>query len=245
MRKISDIQLNELFQTSRNNSRLRTNFNYHYQLTDPLQRLLNVMQPTSFVRPHKHHNPDKREAFILLAGRAAVLEYNSQGQITDYVILSKSGRFYGVDFDANVWHSIIVLEPDTAIYEAKDGPYEPNSDKNFAPWAPNETSTDTILFEKKILKQIGIKYPFDGPKYQLFLNADKDLQQARIQNKQFQQSVLIRKLNTAANAAFDAQFFEYALKCSTEGLSLAKSNEKKDYQSIFLENIAFIHDILF
>ena len=45
--------------------RLRVNFNFHEEAEDTLQRLLNAMEPGTYVQPHKHENPNKREAFLL------------------------------------------------------------------------------------------------------------------------------------------------------------------------------------
>ena len=43
-----------------------------------------------------------------------------------------------------VWHSIVVLEPGTVIYEVKEGPYAPISVDNIAPWAPDATDSEGI-----------------------------------------------------------------------------------------------------
>ena len=42
-----------------------------------------------------------------------------------------------MDIEAGVWHSLVVLEPDTVIYEAKLGPFVPLSDANMAAWSPS------------------------------------------------------------------------------------------------------------
>ena len=118
--------------------RLRKNLNYHTDYADPINRMLNALQPGTYVQPHRHRDPDKRETFIILSGKIAVLEFDDEGSITDHVILRPLTGAYGVEIAAGVWHTLIILEHDSVIFEVKDGPYSPIDDKNFASWAPKE-----------------------------------------------------------------------------------------------------------
>ncbi len=43
---------------------------FHKQNSDTLHRMLNAVQPDSYVRPHRHLDPPKAEAWILLQGVA-------------------------------------------------------------------------------------------------------------------------------------------------------------------------------
>jgi len=136
--------------------RLRKNLNYHEELSDTLQRLLNAMEPGTYIRPHKHENPDKREMFIVLRGKLAVVTYNNDGSIQNHIILDpKEGKF-GVEIPARVWHSIIVLESNSVLFEVKDGPYEALTDKNFAQWAPPEDDARCDKFNESVLRSIGL-----------------------------------------------------------------------------------------
>ena len=51
--------------------RLRMNHNFHERLDDPVNRLLNALEPGTYLRPHRHSNPDKTEIFLLLRGRVS------------------------------------------------------------------------------------------------------------------------------------------------------------------------------
>lgn len=44
--------------------RKRKNFNLHKTANYPIPRMINVLQPESYIQPHKHENPDKREYFL-------------------------------------------------------------------------------------------------------------------------------------------------------------------------------------
>jgi hypothetical protein len=45
---------------------------------------------------------------------------------------------FGVDLVPGIYHTFVALEPDTVLFEVKDGPYVAATDKAFAPWAPAE-----------------------------------------------------------------------------------------------------------
>ena len=134
--------------------RKRTNHNFHSEGTDPLQRMLNALEPDSYVQPHKHENPDKREVFIILTGKLAVLEFNDNGEISGFVILSTETGNYAVEIPERTWHTIIALEPGTVVYEVKDGPYDPLIDKNFAKWAPEEGSAHVTEYMNSLVKKL-------------------------------------------------------------------------------------------
>ena len=42
-----------------NSPRLRLNHNFHDDLADPINRMLNALEPGTYLQPHKHENPDK------------------------------------------------------------------------------------------------------------------------------------------------------------------------------------------
>lgn len=155
MKKIELQRLNELCIEAKNLPRKRKNYNYHDDLSDTLQRLLNAMQPDTYVQPHKHESPDKREVFILLTGKALVVTFNNNGEIEEHFILSRELGNFGVEIPEKEWHTVIVLEEDTVVYEVKDGPYSPVDDKNFAEWAPKEGDPNCQVFNEKILDAIG------------------------------------------------------------------------------------------
>jgi hypothetical protein len=52
---------------------------------------------------------------------------------------------------------LICLEPDSVLYELKDGPYNVANDKHFAPWAPAEGSPEAFVFMEKILRKLQVE----------------------------------------------------------------------------------------
>jgi cupin fold WbuC family metalloprotein len=159
MIKINQDLIADLAHKAFNSSRKRINYNFHKEPGDPLQRLLNVMHPGTYLQPHKHENPDKREVFIALKGKFLALEFYEEGTIADFIILDPTTGNYAAEVPARTFHSIICLEPDSVIYELKDGPYDPNDDKHFAKWAPKEGEPGCDEFTRNILQFCGIVNP--------------------------------------------------------------------------------------
>lgn len=69
------------------NPRLRQNLNLHDNLNDPSQRLLNAMEPGSYIRPHRHLVHPKPEGFVAVSGRLALLTFDGQGVVTQVVCI--------------------------------------------------------------------------------------------------------------------------------------------------------------
>jgi cupin fold WbuC family metalloprotein len=153
---INNTLLNEQTSKAQVSSRLRTNYNFHQDYADPMNRMLNCLEPGTYTRPHKHENPDKREIFLILRGKLAVLEYDETGNILECVVLNPLAGNYGVEIPAGTWHSVISLEAGTVVYEFKDGPYMPINDKNFAAWSPAEEEPECADFLKELTRKAGL-----------------------------------------------------------------------------------------
>jgi cupin fold WbuC family metalloprotein len=136
--------------------RRRINHNFHPFPEDTLQRMLNAMEPDTYIQPHKHENPDKTEVFFCLRGKMLVVEYHDDGSVADFIILDSNSGNFGCEIAPRIYHNIICLESGSVAYEVKDGPYNPLDDKHFAPWAPSENDKDAIEFNEKLLKQLKI-----------------------------------------------------------------------------------------
>jgi cupin fold WbuC family metalloprotein len=154
--RISKNELSILKAEARNSLRKRKNFNFHKESGDTLQRMMHAMNPGTYVQPHKHENPDKREAFIILEGKVAVIEFNDRGDIISHFILDRSRENYGAEVPERTWHMLIALEENTVIYEVKDGPYSPLDDKNFAAWAPVEGNEECEKYLRKIKDSLSL-----------------------------------------------------------------------------------------
>ncbi len=136
--------------------RKRQNRNFHASYSDPINRMLNAVEPDAYFPPHKHVDPPKREVFVILKGKVLVVEFNDDGKITDHVVLDPRTGNFGVEIQPGVWHSLIPLERGSVLYEVKDGPYSKEADKVFAPWAPAEGSAGADDFVRKVRAEAGV-----------------------------------------------------------------------------------------
>lgn len=152
MIEINKVLIDKICESANDSSRLRMNYNFHDSPSDTMHRMLNALQTGTYIRPHKHENPDKREAFILLRGTVLIVEFDERGKIIFHTILSHSKGNYGVEIPPRTFHTLISLEKDSVIYEVKDGPYDAKNDKIFAPWSPEEGSPEGAEFNKRILE---------------------------------------------------------------------------------------------
>jgi cupin fold WbuC family metalloprotein len=124
-----------LVEQARTSRRRRMNFNLHRTPADPIQRLLNAAEPTTYVRPHRHA-AGRQELTLVLRGSADILLFGDDGALAERVTLSGDGSL--VEIPGGCWHAAIVRLPGTILLEVKPGPYDAKTDKEFAAWAPAE-----------------------------------------------------------------------------------------------------------
>lgn len=123
MKVITEEILNDVSKEAKASPRLRMNRNFHEDLSDGCQRLLNALEPGTILPIH-HHKVD--EMFVILRGRVNVTVHNDEGEVIQSVVLSPTNGNYAVNIKAGEWHSLTCEEPDTVIMEVKEGPYVPH-----------------------------------------------------------------------------------------------------------------------
>lgn len=134
---------------ARHSPRLRRNHNLHAE-PDPVQRFLNVLQPGTYVRPHRHLRATPGagfECFLVLQGALGLLLLDERGEVCDQVRLDAGGPVRGVELEQGRFHTLVALRPDTVMFEIKQGPYEPASDKDFLPAFPGEGTPEAVAQE--------------------------------------------------------------------------------------------------
>jgi cupin fold WbuC family metalloprotein len=114
-----------------------------------LQRMLNAIQPGSYIRPHRHA-ADRAESIVVLQGVILFLVFDAEGHVREHYRVEAGS---GIDFEGGVWHTFIAMEPDTVLFEVKPGPYNDITDKEFASWAPEECSGQAGDYLEELLRQ--------------------------------------------------------------------------------------------
>ena len=120
--------------------RLRKNYNFHASSAEPCNRLLNAIEPGSYVRPHCHAEATKDETIVVLRGRIGVLEFDRAGQVSGSAVLEPAGQTMGISVPHGTIHSLVALAPGTVFFEAKAGPYTALLPSESPHWAPEEGS---------------------------------------------------------------------------------------------------------
>jgi cupin fold WbuC family metalloprotein len=149
IRVIDSNLLDDVSGEARNSLRLRKNRNIHARDDAPAQRLLNAIEPGSYVAPHRHLDPAKDETIVVLRGRFGVVIFDDAGKVTQTQIIEAAdanGKACGVDIPHGTWHSVVSLQPGSVFFEAKAGPYSPFTPEEKAPWAPVENSPGAVEY---------------------------------------------------------------------------------------------------
>lgn len=128
---------NDLAEKAAANPRGRQHHNFH-AMEEPCHRMAVGLQPSTYVPPHRHLSADKAETLLVLKGRLGVLIFDEAGQVQGKRVLQAGGDCVGVDLPAGVFHGLVVLEPDSLMFECKAGPYRPVGEGEQASWAPRE-----------------------------------------------------------------------------------------------------------
>lgn len=121
---------------SRANPRRRMLLPIHRRQEAIVQRMVNFLQPGTYIQPHLHPRNWASETLHVMSGAIGFVTFDEHGEVRTTSRLGVGGL---VDIEARVWHGVVALEEDTIILEIKRGPYD-DSDKVFAEWAPEESA---------------------------------------------------------------------------------------------------------
>ena len=113
--------LDKVSEQAKESPRLRMNYNFHQSLDEKCHRFLNAVELGTEVPIHRH--PTKDETFVILRGKVRVTTHRDDGAIIEDVVLCANEGRYGVNIPKGVWHTIEAMEPDSVIFECKEGPF--------------------------------------------------------------------------------------------------------------------------
>ena len=152
LRSITRFEIDDLIFRAKHSERKRHIFRLH-EHHEPVQRMVNAMVAGTYIQPHKHENPDKVELFNILKGSIAVLQFSATGDVEVVITLDATGATRIVDIPPRTFHTLIPLEPSAAL-EIIQGPYDENTHKQFATWAPKEDdpkASDYLMYLTSII----------------------------------------------------------------------------------------------
>lgn len=120
--------LDELTEKAKESPRLRMNYNLHDSLDSKAQRLFNGLEPGTVLPTHRH--VETSETYILVRGALRVTLLDDDKNVIETAELNLNNGVFGLHIPANTWHKVEVLESGTVIFEVKDGPYSPLTEKD-------------------------------------------------------------------------------------------------------------------
>jgi len=137
---ITSLLFDDVARRASESARKRLNYNFHAGPEDNPHRFLNVLLKGTYIRPHRHSEPPKSETFLVLEGQAKFVIFDDYGNVIEQHELGDASgpRAWGIDCSSGTWHTIVALSDRAVCFEVKPGPWQPASDKEFAPWAPKE-----------------------------------------------------------------------------------------------------------
>lgn len=142
--------LDNLTEKAKASPRLRMNHNFHPANESACHRLLNAMEPGSYIRPHRHLDTEKDETFVLVRGRLGVICFDDQGTVAETALLTAGTDQAIVTIPHGIFHTAVCLAPGSIFFEAKAGPYLPFSEAEKATWAPDDQAPEAPAYLQQL-----------------------------------------------------------------------------------------------
>lgn len=101
------------------------------------------MEPGTKVEIH-HHPVD--EMLIVIRGAIKAILVDDDKNVIDAQVIRPADGVYGVQLPKNVWHTIECLEPDTCMFEVKEGPFV--SHKEGVYWSEGKQAKGVIVLAR-------------------------------------------------------------------------------------------------
>jgi cupin fold WbuC family metalloprotein len=136
MKLFSQGLLDELATRAAVSPRLRAHHNVHEAPTDLVQRFFVVTNRNSYFRPHRHLT--RSELAMVLRGRFDILTFDERGTVTGRYAVGENTPSLAYETPRATWHTLVAESDGSAFFEVKEGPYDPATAAEFAPWAPAE-----------------------------------------------------------------------------------------------------------
>ena len=146
--KVDNISLNDLIKQSETSPRKRAATPLHPYEKEGTRAILNCIQPESYARPHLHpsaHNAS--EIWVPIQGRIAAITFDVNGNLREVNYISRKNPqdcIY-LEIMPDTYHTAISLEPNSIMLEFSRGPYNPDTYKAFANWAPPEEEIEMAV----------------------------------------------------------------------------------------------------
>jgi cupin fold WbuC family metalloprotein len=144
MKLLSESLLDELAARAAASPRRRAHHSIHAGPADLVQRFIVVAQPDSYFRPHRHNA--RAELALVVRGQMDVLTFDETGVVTARYGVGAGQGSFAYETPQRTWHTIVPGPEGGAFFEVKEGPYDPATASEFAPWSPAEGDAAAAQF---------------------------------------------------------------------------------------------------
>ena len=120
---ITNELLDALSAQAKTNERLRINYDLRNSEKDQSQRMLNALEPGTVIPIHRHSKSS--ETVVVIRGAIRECFYEENGKQTKSITLRYGSPVPILVIPQGAWHNLECLEPNTVIFECKDGAYAP------------------------------------------------------------------------------------------------------------------------
>lgn len=136
MKLLPQALLDELAARAAASPRRRAHYTIHSSAADPVQRFIVVTCADTYFRPHRH--AARAELALILRGRFEIITFDAAGVLDARQAVGAGTASLGYETPPGTWHTVLSLDDGAAFLEVKEGPYDPATAAQFAPWAPAE-----------------------------------------------------------------------------------------------------------
>lgn len=148
MRVFSAAHLTELASRASASPRRRAHLNIHADASDLVQRFFVAVNRDSYVRPHRHLS--KSELALVVRGGFDVLTFDDHGAVTATCSIGAGMPDLAFEMPRATWHTLLAREDGSIFLEIKEGPYDPATASEFAPWSPPEGAPAAADFLRQL-----------------------------------------------------------------------------------------------
>ena len=152
---ITNELMDEVSASAKNSPRRRKNYNFHNSDTDSSHRLLNAMEPDSYIPPHCHKDASKDETIVVLRGKFGIVFFDASGKVTKTAELTTAGEAVGVNIPHGEFHTLVALESGSVFLESKAGPYQALCSEEKVQWAPQEGDSAASAYLSQLKSLFG------------------------------------------------------------------------------------------
>ncbi len=146
MKLFEDSLIEQLAAKAAASPRKRAHFNLHESASDAVQRFIVVAQRDSYFRPHLHRT--NWELAVVLRGRMDLLTFDETGHVLARHAIGAGAGQFAYESARATWHTLVAVDGPLAFLEVKQGPYDPATAADFAPWAPAEGDASVTHFQQ-------------------------------------------------------------------------------------------------